>query len=182
MADDTRKPNEIEAPSLPLPPKGPANIMPGGTAHTAGGKPAGDEELTYFQVVKRLGPEYYLNYHKRPCVRDSQLTGIASGFAGGSMAGIVGRGVMMSCHFAVGTWVATSVLSYQYCQYQRSKEKKGMRQAHELMDRKRATAEAKREARRKAKEEYERREEERIKEEEKKKTWSYWLNKNAKFW
>jgi cytochrome c oxidase assembly protein subunit 20 len=65
--------------------------MPGGTAHTAGGKPAGDENLTYFQVVKNLGPEYYLNYHKRPCVRDSQLTGIASGFVGGSLAAITGR-------------------------------------------------------------------------------------------
>lgn len=86
MADDTRKPDETPAPR----PKGPANIMPGGTAHTAGGKPVEDENLTYFQVVKQLGPEYYLNYHKRPCVRDSQLTGIASGFVGGSLAAITG--------------------------------------------------------------------------------------------
>jgi cytochrome c oxidase assembly protein subunit 20 len=46
------------------------------------------------------------------------------------------------------------------------------------MDKKRATIEAKREARRRAKEEWERQEEEKRKEEERRKTWSYWLNKN----
>jgi cytochrome c oxidase assembly protein subunit 20 len=86
--------------------------------------------------------------------------------------------IMMCCHYAVGTWVGVSVLSYQYCQYYRSKEKEGMRQARELMDKKRATIEAKREARRRAKEEWERQEEEKRKEEERRKTWSYWLSKN----
>lgn len=62
--------------------------MPGGTAHTAGGTQA-DAEPTYIDVVKNLGPDYYLNFHRRPCVRDSQLVGIGAGFVGGSVAAIV---------------------------------------------------------------------------------------------
>jgi len=88
MADDTRQP-DAQTPQTPRP-KGPANIMPGGTAHTAGGTPA-DKEISYVDVVKNLGPEYYLNFHRRPCVRDSQLTGISAGFVGGSVAAIVRR-------------------------------------------------------------------------------------------
>jgi len=57
-----------------------------------------------------------------------------------------------------------------------------MRQAQELMDKKRATIEAKKEARRRAKEEQEKLEEARRLEEERRKSWGYWLNKNVKFW
>jgi hypothetical protein len=77
MADDSR-----EAPSItPPPPRAPANVMPGGTAHTAGGERANDH-VSYVDVVRSLPADYYLNFHKRPCVRDSQLTAISSGFAG----------------------------------------------------------------------------------------------------
>jgi cytochrome c oxidase assembly protein subunit 20 len=57
-----------------------------------------------------------------------------------------------------------------------------MKQASELMERKRANIEAKKEARRKAREEQERIEKIQREEEERKKSWSYWANKNLKFW
>lgn len=85
MADDTRQPEE----QVPPRPRGPANVMPGGTAHTAGGEKT-DNQPNYIDAVRSLGPEYYLNFHKRPCVRDSQLQGLAAGFAGGSLAAILG--------------------------------------------------------------------------------------------
>jgi hypothetical protein len=85
MADDSRQPDEQAAPRL----RAPANIMPGGTAHTAGGEKP-DTSPNYIDAVRSLGPEYYLNFHKRPCVRDSQLQGLAAGFAGGSLAAILG--------------------------------------------------------------------------------------------
>lgn len=91
MADDTRKPEA----QTPPPPRTPANIMPGGTAHTAGGEKADAAGPTYFEVVRNLGPEYYLNFHKRPCIRDSQLQGIAAGFAGGSLAAIIGSALFL---------------------------------------------------------------------------------------
>lgn len=86
MADDTRQPEEQVAPR----PRAPANVMPGGTAHTAGGEKLDSAGPSYIDAVRSLGPEYYMNFHKRPCVRDSQLQGIAAGFAGGSLAGILG--------------------------------------------------------------------------------------------
>ncbi len=88
MADDTRQPNDATAQSTP--PKPPANIMPGGTAHTAGGQKADAAGPGYWEVVRNLGPEYYLNFHKRPCIRDSQLQAISAGFAGGGFAAIIG--------------------------------------------------------------------------------------------
>ncbi|KAF2266188.1 hypothetical protein CC78DRAFT_531846 [Lojkania enalia] len=180
MADDTR---QSDAQKTPDHPRGPANTMPGGSAHTAGGYVnSEDHDLTYFEVVRRLGPDYYLNFHKRPCVRDSQLNGIAAGFMGLGVGAILRKPVMMCCNYAVFTWVGVSCASYQYCQYWRSKEKDGIRQMNDLMAKKRASVEAKREARRKAKEEQDRLTEERRKEEERKRTWSYWFNKNVKFW
>jgi cytochrome c oxidase assembly protein subunit 20 len=86
MADDSRQLEEQVAPR----PRAPANSMPGGTAHTAGGEKFDGSGPSYIDAVRTLGPEYYLNFHKRPCVRDSQLQGIAAGFAGGSLAAILG--------------------------------------------------------------------------------------------
>jgi hypothetical protein len=88
MSDDTRETVDINA--LPPKPRAPANTMPGGTAHTAGGEKTSDGGPSYIDAVRSLGPEYYMNCHKRPCVRDSQLQGLAAGFAGGSLAAIIG--------------------------------------------------------------------------------------------
>ncbi|PVH92666.1 hypothetical protein DM02DRAFT_619801 [Periconia macrospinosa] len=194
MADDTRQSQQAQQPP-PVPfeapnaadvartYKGPANTMPGGTAHTAGGaRPGDDAELTYFQAVRSLPLDYYLNFHKRPCVRDGQLTGIACGFLAGSLSFILRRPVRIASNHAVGTWVITSCIHYQTCQYYRSREKDGMRQAHALMEQKRASIEQKKEARRKAREEQERLEEIQRQEEIKRKSWSYWASKNLKFW
>lgn len=83
MVDDTRDTN-----ATPPPPRAPANIMPGGSAHTAGGQRAG-EELSYVDVVRNLPASYYLRYYQRPCVRDSQLTAISSGFVGYMVAAVI---------------------------------------------------------------------------------------------
>lgn len=178
MADDTRQTEEQVAPR----PRGPANIMPGGTAHTAGGEKMDGEGPSYIDAVRSLGPEYYTNFHKRPCVRDSQLQGIAAGFVGGSLAGVLGKPVWLASNWAVGTWCAVSVVSYQVCVHYRSKEKAGIKQAQELMEKKRATIEAKKEARRRAREEQEKLEQARRIEEERKRSWGYWYEKNVKFW
>jgi cytochrome c oxidase assembly protein subunit 20 len=90
--------------------------------------------------------------------------------------------VRISSNWAVGTWCAVSVVSYQVCQYYRSKERAGIRQAQDLMEKKRATIEAKKEARRRAREEQEKLEQARRLEEERQKSWSYWYQKNVKFW
>lgn len=67
--------------------------MPGGMAHTAGGERI-ENGPSYVDVVRNLPAEYYLNFHKRPCVRDSQLTGLSSGFVG-YMLGAVMRSMYL---------------------------------------------------------------------------------------
>lgn len=57
-----------------------------------------------------------------------------------------------------------------------------MRQARDLMEKKRATIEARKEARRKSREEQMRLEEEQRREEARRKSWGYWVNKNVRFW
>jgi len=90
--------------------------------------------------------------------------------------------VLIASNWAVATWCGVSVVSYQVCQYYRSKEKAGIKQAQDLMAQKRANIEAKKEARRRQREEYERQQELRRLEEERRKSWGYWYEKNVKFW
>ncbi|KAF2685904.1 hypothetical protein K458DRAFT_300170 [Lentithecium fluviatile CBS 122367] len=191
MADDTRKAStppatpQDQAPTvstLVREARAPANVMPGGTAHTAGGERVGAEGPSYIDVVRNLPADYYLTFYKRPCVRDSQLTGIGAGFVGGSIAAIMRKPVLICSNYAVAAWCAAGCIHYQICQHYRSREKDGMRQARELMEKKRATIEARKEARRKAREEQLRLEEEQRREEARRKTWSYWIDKNVRFW
>ncbi|KAK5698401.1 hypothetical protein LTR17_023697 [Elasticomyces elasticus] len=53
-----------------------ANMLAGGTEHTAGGKAP---EVTLANAVKDLGWKDFSELPKRPCVRDALLTGIGSG-------------------------------------------------------------------------------------------------------
>ncbi|KAJ4348417.1 uncharacterized protein N0V89_009791 [Didymosphaeria variabile] len=145
MADDTREPS---APTPP-PPRAPANIMPGGTAHTAGGQKA-DDNVSYVDVVRNLPADYYLNFYKRPGCDVK---------TGNNLFELCGSGV-----------------------YYRRKEKDGMKQAQELMEKKRATIEAKKEARRKQREEQDKLEEARRLEEQRRKSWGHWFDKNVRFW
>ncbi|ORY12702.1 hypothetical protein BCR34DRAFT_463964, partial [Clohesyomyces aquaticus] len=161
-------------------PKPPANMMPGGTAHTAGGTKPGNE-MTYFQFVKTLGPEYYLEYYKTPCVRDSQLMGISALFAAMGVGAVLRKHPWTMANYGFISWLVVSCSSYQYCQNQRSRERRGMRMAKEMMEQKRKDIDARREAKRKAKEEQERLEEQR-KLEEYQKSWSYWIKNHTKFW
>lgn len=62
-----------------------ANLMAGGTEHTAGGKA---EDVTLTDAAKTITREDWTKFHRKPCVKDSFLTGIGSGFAVGSARAI----------------------------------------------------------------------------------------------
>ncbi|KAK4889915.1 hypothetical protein LTR27_011338 [Elasticomyces elasticus] len=64
-----------------------ANMLQGGTEHTAGGKAP---EVTLANAVKDLGWKDFTELPKRPCVRDALLTGIGGGFAAGGVKTIFG--------------------------------------------------------------------------------------------
>lgn len=115
MADDTRQPRQSEDLSrealtvspenkpftgtqwqngksqpytAPIPPPANANLMAGGTEHTAGGK---TPDVTLGNAFQNgLAWKDFTDLPKRPCVRDALLTGIGGGFALGGMRAIWG--------------------------------------------------------------------------------------------
>ena len=61
-----------------------ANLMAGGTEHTAGGKTV---DVGLVDAAKSISRDDWTKLHRKPCVKDSLLTGIGAGFAvGGARA------------------------------------------------------------------------------------------------
>lgn len=66
-----------------------ANALPGGTVNTAGGRP---KEVGLLDAAKTVKLEELTQVHKKPCVRDSLLTGIGASFSVGGIRAILGGG------------------------------------------------------------------------------------------
>ncbi|KAI4719213.1 hypothetical protein E4T48_04498 [Aureobasidium sp. EXF-10727] len=101
--------------------------------HTAGGSAA---DVTITDAAKTIKMEDFAALPKKPCVRDSLLTGITAGFVVGSSRAIWRAPIQSAANWAVGTFVIGSAGMYQYCQYKRLAEKEGMTRAMEIIDRK----------------------------------------------
>ncbi|SLM36533.1 Cox20/FAM36A [Lasallia pustulata] len=151
-----------------------ANVIPGGTTNTAGGRP---EEAGLIEAVKTVRVQELTEVHKKPCVRDSFLTGMGASFGVGGLRAILGASVWTSCNWAVGTFCFGSFLMYEFCQRKRQLEMQGMKKAAEIIDRKKVEkekiAEQARAARRKAKEEADTRAEEEAKRKSQG-SWKFW--------
>ncbi|KAH0360744.1 hypothetical protein KCU65_g9205, partial [Aureobasidium melanogenum] len=101
--------------------------------HTAGGSAA---DVTLSDAAKTIKFEDFAAFPKKPCVRDSLLTGITAGFVVGSSRAIWRAPIQSAANWAVGTFVIGSAGMYQYCQHKRLAEKEGMTRAMEIIDRK----------------------------------------------
>lgn len=64
-----------------------ANIMPGGSLNTAGGKM---REAGVIDAVKTIRLSELAEVHQKPCVRESFMTGIGAGFGVGSLRAVLG--------------------------------------------------------------------------------------------
>jgi len=88
--DDPKRPasssNQSKTPITIAPPEN-ANLMPGGTMNTAGGKM---REAGYIDGIKSIKWSDFMEVHKKPCVREAFLTGIGAGFAVGGVRSILG--------------------------------------------------------------------------------------------
>ncbi|KAL9639376.1 MAG: hypothetical protein Q9164_000958 [Protoblastenia rupestris] len=162
MADDTRQSNppgssnKIQSYGVPVPQVTPenANVLPGGSSNTAGGKA---KEASIFDALRSVSLEDFKGVHKKPCVRDALMTGMGAGFGIGGVRSILGATILSACNWTVGTFCFGSFLMYEYCQRKRYLEMQGMKRAVEVMDRKQTEkqlqVESSKAARRKAKEE-----------------------------
>ncbi|GAB7363318.1 hypothetical protein MBLNU230_g3599t1 [Neophaeotheca triangularis] len=139
-----------QIPYQPPPPQN-ANMMPGGTDNTAGGKAP---EVTIGNAfAKGITWEDFKELPKRPCVRDALMTGIGAGFTVGGIRAIFGAGVKVACNWAVGSACFSSIGMHQYCMYKRQAEKEGMMRAVEILNKKEADKKAREARREKAREE-----------------------------
>ncbi|CAK1359450.1 hypothetical protein CB0940_05657 [Cercospora beticola] len=125
-----------------------ANLMSGGTQHTAGGK---EPEFNLKNVLTTGRP--ITEVHKAPCVRDSLLQGMGAGGVIGATRAIFGTPVWKSCNWAVGSFCVAAFGMYQYCLYQRQSEKEGMIRAMEILDKKRLEKQMREERKQKLREE-----------------------------
>lgn len=64
-----------------------SNALPGGTTNTAGGRP---KDAGLIDAAKTVKLEELTEVHKKPCVRDSLLTGIGTSFGVGGIRAILG--------------------------------------------------------------------------------------------
>ena len=88
MAGDTRESanKKAEAYATPVAPEN-ANALPGGGLNTAGAKV---KEATFIDGLKSIRLSDLKEIHKKPCVRDSLMMGIGTGFAFGALRTVLG--------------------------------------------------------------------------------------------
>lgn len=64
-----------------------ANLLPGGTINTAGGKV---RETSILEAAKTIKLGDFRELHKKPCARESFLVGIGAGFGIGGLRAVMG--------------------------------------------------------------------------------------------
>lgn len=84
-----------------------ANLLPGGTINTAGGKV---RETSILEAAKTIKLGDFRELHKKPCARESFLVGIGAGFGIGGL-----RAVMGGWFFFLPIFRAFCLLFYIVC-------------------------------------------------------------------
>ncbi|CAG8172639.1 unnamed protein product [Penicillium salamii] len=114
-------------------PEEPANALAKATYKPPGKNP---KDVSYSEVIGSVSLAEMSNIHKRPCARESLMTGIGVGFGVGGLRGVLkGRyGLWSAGNWAVGMFAITSLGAYEYCRYLRNKELSGMAEALDLMN------------------------------------------------
>lgn len=107
---------------------------------------------TVTDAVRTIALEDFTAVHTQPCVRNSLMYGIGTGFAFGGLRLVLGgvsnylatfspptnlraAPVPKAANWAAGTFAGASLVTYEFCQYRRSREKVGMQRAIEIIDR-----------------------------------------------
>lgn len=71
----------------PATPPESANILPGGAANTAGGRP---KDASLVDALRMMKLSDFTEIHKKPCGRESLMTGIVSAFGVGGLRAVLG--------------------------------------------------------------------------------------------
>ncbi|KJZ77608.1 hypothetical protein HIM_02785 [Hirsutella minnesotensis 3608] len=120
---------------------------------------AKDTRPTLSNALSTIKKEDFLNVAATPCARQGFLVGIGSGAGLGGLKFVLQGNATKAANWGVGMFVLGSILSYEYCQFQRRAERIQMKRHIEMV------SESKREQMRKAAEE----QQERLRQEQEKK-------------
>ncbi|KAE9968657.1 hypothetical protein BLS_005767 [Venturia inaequalis] len=112
------------------------NTMPGGSYHTAGGRAVERQEPTVLNAIRMVNPAEFTSLHQLPCVREAFLQAFFAGFLVSGITVVTGRPVGKAVNNFAWAFLPTSVVGFQYCQYQRGRERAGMRQAIKIVEQK----------------------------------------------
>ncbi|KAF2758291.1 hypothetical protein EJ05DRAFT_476548 [Pseudovirgaria hyperparasitica] len=153
-------------------------MLPDGTIQATGPSQDAMKSITAIDAAKAIRIEDFTEFHRLPCVRESQLPAIGGGALLGAAAKVFGASLWKSTNYAMGTWVVVGFGMYQYCQHNRRAEKDGVKRAVDIM---REKAEERREQAMQARRlKTEQEEERKRRKEEQEKRW-YGLGR-FKFW
>ncbi|PHH62882.1 hypothetical protein CDD81_6600 [Ophiocordyceps australis] len=101
------------------------------TAETTAG--SNEDRPTLWQALGTITAKDFTNIHNTPCARNGLLIGISSGFIAGSLCFITRGKLVSATNWAVGVFIGGSVVSFEYCQYQRYAERTRMKRAVETL-------------------------------------------------
>jgi cytochrome c oxidase assembly protein subunit 20 len=110
--------------------------MPGGTRHSAGGSQALDTP-TWGDALATVQLSSFREALAVPCIRQSLMIGIASGFFGGGAFWISGRSGIRAVNAAMAAFFVGSPVSFAACDWQRRREKRRVRVVKEAWEERR---------------------------------------------
>lgn len=164
MAEDAREVTETAREVTTAPGKKTQYTPTATSPNTANEYAARPQSATVTDAVKSIALEDFRTVHMQPCVRNSLLFGIGTGFAFGGLRLVLGGTLPYStllpfacqfeqlantppapipraCNWAAGTFAGASLVTYEVCQYRRYREKAGMQRAVEIIDRRKVERE-----------------------------------------
>ncbi|KAK3952335.1 hypothetical protein QBC32DRAFT_398003 [Pseudoneurospora amorphoporcata] len=94
-------------------------------------------------AISSIKPQDFLSVHETPCARQGFMTGIGSGASIGVLRWIMGLPIPKAANWGVGCGILGAMAQYEYCQWQRRKEKEKMQRVVAVYTKKQAESRAK---------------------------------------
>ncbi|KAK3347803.1 hypothetical protein B0H65DRAFT_461447 [Neurospora tetraspora] len=106
-------------------------------------QPQHTNRISLTEAVSTITPTDFLSVHETPCARQGFMTGIGSGAGIGALRWIMGFPIPKAANWGVGCGIVGAMAHYEYCQWQRRKEKEKMQRVVAVYTKKQADSRAK---------------------------------------
>ncbi|KAK1776659.1 hypothetical protein QBC45DRAFT_212314 [Copromyces sp. CBS 386.78] len=136
------------APSQDLQPPQPTTTSSSSQEPSLPGQPQQQQQqhtnrIPISDAISSIKPQDFLSVHETPCARQGFMTGIGSGASIGVLRWIMGLPIPKAANWGVGCGILGAMAQYEYCQWQRRKEKEKMQRVVAVYTKKQAESRAK---------------------------------------